>query len=101
MIEKYCSGALPKGSNDLAISLAPWRAPEKIHQIRSLYEQYQFTRALEEIWRLITDVAFLFSKKNPGPPAEDPARRPQPEPVLWFPADTLRVVAVLAHPVIP
>jgi len=101
MIEKYCSGALPKGSNDLAISLAPWRAPEKIQQIRSLYEQYQFTRALEEIWRLITDVDLLISEQKPWALAEDPAKRAQLETVLWIAADTLRVVAVLAHPVIP
>jgi methionyl-tRNA synthetase len=101
MIEKYCGGALPKGSGELAASLAPWRLPEKIQQIRSLYEQYQFTRALEEIWRLITDVDLLISEQKPWVLAEDPAKRAQLETVLWIAADTLRVVAVLAHPVIP
>jgi len=75
--------------------------PERIQQIRSLYEQYQFTRALEEIWRLITDVDLLISEQKPWVLAEDPAKRAQLETVLWIAADTLRVVAVLAHPVIP
>jgi methionyl-tRNA synthetase len=101
MIEKYCGGAIPKGSGEQAASLAPWRLPEKIQQIRSLYEQYQFTRALEEIWRLITDVDLLISEQKPWVLAEDPAKRAQLETVLWIAADTLRVVAVLAHPVIP
>jgi methionyl-tRNA synthetase len=101
MIEKYCSGAMPKGSGEHAVPLAPWRVPEKIQQIRSLYEQYQFTRALEEIWRLITDVDLLISEQKPWVLAEDPAKRAQLETVLWIAADTLRVVAVLAHPVIP
>ena len=101
MIEKYCGGAFPKGSADLAISLAPWRVPERIQQVRSLYEQYHFTRALEEIWRLITDVDLLISEQKPWVLAEDPAKRAQLETVLWIAADTLRVVAVLAHPVIP
>jgi len=101
MIEKYCGGAIPKGSGEQAASLAPWRSPEKIQQIRSLYEQYQFTRALEEIWRLITDVDLLISEQKPWVLAEDPAKRAQLETVLWIAADTLRVVAVLAHPVIP
>ena len=101
MIEKYCAGAMPKGSGELAASLAPWRLPEKIQQIRSLYEQYQFTRALEEIWRLITDVDLLISEQKPWVLAEDSAKRAQLETVLWIAADTLRVVAVLAHPVIP
>jgi methionyl-tRNA synthetase len=101
MIEKYCSGSIPKGSGEQAASVAPWRVPEKIQQIRSLYEQYQFTRALEEIWRLITDVDLLISEQKPWVLAEDPAKRAQLETVLWIAADTLRVVAVLAHPVIP
>jgi methionyl-tRNA synthetase len=101
MIEKYCGGAMPKGSGEQAVSLAPWRVPEKIQQVRSLYEQYQFTRVLEEIWRLITDVDLLISEQKPWVLAEDPARRAHLETVLWIAADTLRVVAVLAHPVIP
>jgi methionyl-tRNA synthetase len=101
MIEKYCSGAMPKGSGEQAVSLAPWRVPEKIQQIRLLYEQYQFTRALEEIWRLITDVDLLISEQKPWVLAEEPAKRAQVETVLGIAADTLRVVAVLAHPVIP
>jgi methionyl-tRNA synthetase len=101
MIEKYCGGAFPKDSAELAVSLAPWRVPERIQQIHSLYEQYQFTRVLEEIWRLITDVDLLISEQKPWVLAEDPAKRAQLDTVLWLAADTLRVVAVLAHPVIP
>jgi len=101
MIEKYCGGALPEGSGEQAVSLAPWRVPEKIQQVRSLYEQYQFTRVLEEIWRLITDVDLLISEQKPWVLAGDPARRAHLETVLWIASDTLRVVAVLAHPVIP
>jgi len=100
MIEKYCGGAAPKGG-DLSIPLAPWRVPEKIQQIRSLYEQYQFTRLLEEIWRLITDVDLLISERKPWALAEDAAKRAELEAVLWIAMDTLRLVAVLAHPVIP
>src|ERR1700730_16984546 len=101
MIEKYCGSAFPKGSADLAISLAPGRVPERIQQVRSLYEQYQFTRALEEIWRLITEVDLLISEQKPWVLAEDPAKRAQLETVLWIEGVTSRVVAALAHPVIP
>ncbi len=30
MIDKYCAAAMPKGSAEQAVSLAPWRVPEKI-----------------------------------------------------------------------
>jgi methionyl-tRNA synthetase len=101
MIEKYCAGAMPKGSDEPGVSRAPWRIPERIQQIRALYEQYQFTRVLEEIWRLITDVDLLISDRKPWVLAEDPAKRSELEAVLWIAADTLRVVTVLAHPIIP
>src|SRR6267142_2563046 len=90
MIEKYCDGVFPKGNNELAVSLATWRVPERIQQVRSLYEQYQFTRVLEEIWRLITDVDLLISEQKPWTLAEDAAKRAQLEAVLWIAADTLR-----------
>src|SRR5690349_21973763 len=65
MIEKYCAGAVPNADPDLSLSMAPWRVSERLQQIRSLYDQYQFTRALEEIWRLITDVDLLISDRKP------------------------------------
>jgi methionyl-tRNA synthetase len=101
MIEKYCNGAVPQGNADLAISLAPWRVPERLQQFRSLYDQYQFTRVLEEIWRLITDVDLLISERKPWSLAEDAAKRGELETVLWIATDTMRVVGVLAHPIIP
>lgn len=101
MIEKYCGGAVPNGDADLAVSLAPGRVPERLHQIRALYDQYQFTRVLEEIWRLITDVDLLISERKPWALAEDSAKRAELETVLWIAADTLRAVAVLAHPILP
>ena len=101
MIEKYCSGVVPKLSGTLPAALAAPRSADRIDQIRSAYEQYQFTRALEEIWRLITDADLLISEQKPWVLAEDPAKRAELEAVLWTAADTLRVVAVLAHPVIP
>jgi len=55
----------------------------------------------KEIWRLITDVDLLISEQKPWTLAEDAAKRAQLDTVLWIAADTLRAVAVLAHPVIP
>src|SRR5438874_8073016 len=101
MIEKYCSSAIPKLSGELPATIAAKRSPDRIAQIRAAYEQYQFTRALEEIWRLITDADLLISEQKPWVLAEDPAKRSDLEKVLWLAADTLRVVAVLAFPVIP
>jgi methionyl-tRNA synthetase len=101
MIEKYCSSATPKLAGELPGAIAAKRSPDRIAQVRAAYEQYQFTRALEEIWRLITDADLLISEEKPWVLAEDPSKRAELERVLWVAADTLRVVAVLAHPVTP
>jgi len=101
MIEKYCGGTFPKGNNELAVSLTPWRVPERIQQVRSLYEQYQFTRVAGRNLAADHDVDLLISEQKPWTLAEDPTKRAQLDTVLWIAADTLRAVAVLAHPVIP
>jgi methionyl-tRNA synthetase len=101
MIEKYCDGKIPGNSGGPAAAFSALTAPDRIASVLKAYEQFQFARALEEIWRLITDVDLLISDRKPWVLAEDPSRRGELEAVLGVAAEALRVVAVLAHPVIP
>ncbi len=101
MIEKYCSGVIPKVSVKRSSDFEARVNPKRIEPIRAAYEQYQFTRALEEIWRLIADLDLMISVAKPWEFAEDPSRRAELETFLVDAAETLRVIAVLAHPVIP
>jgi len=84
----------------VAVSVAPWRVPERIQQVRSLYEQISIHAVLEEIWRLHLGCRFADSEQKPWTSRGFRQAR-ELEAVLWIAADTLRAVAVLAHPVIP
>jgi len=101
MIEKYCAGKVPGPSSGPPTVFVGWRGPEKIVGALEAYERFQFSRALEEIWRLITDVDLMITEQKPWVLAEDTAKRSELDAVLWSGAEALRVVAVLAHPVLP
>ncbi|HYL11088.1 MAG TPA: methionine--tRNA ligase subunit beta, partial [Candidatus Acidoferrales bacterium] len=99
MIEKYCGGKVPAGAGESAISEA--NAQDRIKTVHKAFEQFQFTRALEEVWRFITDVDLMITDKKPWVLAESSAKRVELDAVLWCGAEALRVIAILAHPVMP
>jgi len=56
MVEKYCDGVFPKGNNEWLFQLRLGAYRKESSRFARSTEQYQFTRVLEEIWRLISDV---------------------------------------------
>jgi len=56
----------------VAVSVAPWRVTGKIPAVRSLYEQYQFTRVLKKSGGVISDVDLLISEQKPWRSRTDP-----------------------------
>ncbi len=62
--------------------------------------QYQFSLTLEAIWGLISEVDQIITTEKPWTLAGEPAQR-RLEAVLYAAAEALRIVTVLAHPVIP
>jgi methionyl-tRNA synthetase len=101
MIEKYCGGRLPvPGAGPGAAFLGP-RIHEKIDRVIEAYEQLQFSKALEEIWRLIAEADLMISAEKPWELAQFADRRDQLDGVLWSATEALRVASILAHPVLP
>jgi methionyl-tRNA synthetase len=102
MIDKYFDGRIPGlGESDEA-SAAGWLGvSEKIRNVLKAYDEFQFARAIEEIWRLITEIDQVITKLKPWKLYEDPAGHPILKSFLTVAAMNLRVVLVLAHPVIP
>jgi methionyl-tRNA synthetase len=101
MIERYCQGRIPGSPGEPEGALGGLIPRDRIEVIRRAYEQFQFNRALDEIWRMITSVDLFLSEQKPWALAEEPSRRAGLELVLGAAADALRIVAALAHPVIP
>jgi methionyl-tRNA synthetase len=102
MIENNCGGRVPKpGALQPAEEALAKEAQGVISEIFELYDALSFSRALELIWSLIAAADKYLASQQPwtlGASEEDSQRRGA---ILWTAAEALRVVAVLAHPVLP
>jgi methionyl-tRNA synthetase len=105
MIERYCGGVIPpshaqRGEFVEPEGLADFRQ-SNLSTIAELYERFQFSVALERIWQLVARVDKFLVEEKPWVLAEDAAQQTRLESVLYIAAESLRVVAVLSHPVLP
>jgi len=105
MIEKYFGGEVPHPSANSGRAIRDERlattAIADIQDCQSLYDAYAFSRALERIWELISEVDKYFVLEQPWALAENPAKRERLASVLYTAAEALRIVCLLVHPVMP
>src|SRR3954451_10581723 len=107
MIGRYFRGEIPypaaksvRTSTDTAIAE---QAEKTIAETNRLFDEYQFSKALETAWGLIAAVnkyiveteQWTLGDKN------DDASRSRLATILYTSAEALRIVTALAHPVIP
>jgi methionyl-tRNA synthetase len=106
MIGRYFKGEVPYPSHtsrtaaDEAIVEAAGKA---ITEYGTLFDQYQFSRALETAWGLVAAVDKYIVENEPwslGEKQDEESRR-RLATVLYTSAEALRIVTALAHPVIP
>jgi methionyl-tRNA synthetase len=78
-------------------------AEETIASFASLWDDFQFSRALEAAWSLVGAVNKYIVDNEPWAVAEqaDEGSRARLATILYTAAEALRIVAALAHPVIP
>jgi methionyl-tRNA synthetase len=107
MITRYFRGEVPYPSQTAAHKPADDAiaklAQKTIADYHSLFEQYQFSRALETAWALVAAVDKYIVENEPWSLAEkqDENSRARLATVLYTSAEALRIVTALAHPVIP
>jgi len=105
MIANYCESRIPKGDNRPEITTRQrFDArfdPNNLAGIRLEFSNLNFSRALELLWELVATVDEYLVLEKPWALAQDAGRRNDLERVLFDAADALRVIVVLAHPVIP
>jgi methionyl-tRNA synthetase len=106
MITRYFKGEVPypshtaRTSADEAIVAA---AGKTITEYGALFDQYQFSRALEIAWALVAAVDKYIVENEPwslGEKQDEESRR-RLATVLYTSAEALRIVTALAHPVMP
>jgi len=102
LIEKNFSGKIPKATErkpqDEALAKEVQAA---IGEALEGFENLSFARALETIWGVIASADKYLTTEQPwalGHSAEEQSRKAT---VLWTTAELLRIVTVLAHPVMP
>jgi methionyl-tRNA synthetase len=107
MITRYFRGEVPypaaavsQKAGDSAIAED---ARKVIAECNSLFEQYQFSRALEVAWSLVAAVDKYIVENEPWALGEkqDEESRSRLATILYTSAEALRIVTALAHPVIP
>jgi methionyl-tRNA synthetase len=108
MIARYFKGEVPYPSNaahtpaDAAIAETARRT---IADYGTLFDQFQFSRALETAWGLVSAVDKYIVENEPWSLGEkkdrDEDSRSRLATVLYTSAEALRIVTALAHPVMP
>jgi methionyl-tRNA synthetase len=102
MVERNCGGKIPASAalkpQDAALAK---QAQEAIGEVLEQYNNLGFSRALEFIWSLIAAADKYLAAEQPWALGETEADQQRRATVLWTTAEVLRIVAVLAHPILP
>src|SRR2546428_1040049 len=107
MITRYFRGEVPypsrTSSRKLADDAIAATARKAIAEYNTLFEKYQFSRALEAAWAVVAAVDKYIVENEPWALGEkqDEESRARLATILYTSAEALRIVTALAHPVIP
>jgi methionyl-tRNA synthetase len=106
MINRYFKGEIPypsAASRTAVDDAIADTARRTITDFGGLFDQFQFSRALETAWSLVAAVDKYIVENEPWALGEkqDEDSRARLATVLYTAAEALRIVTALAHPVIP
>jgi methionyl-tRNA synthetase len=95
MINQYRDGFIP--------AKADVQLTETIRKVQQSYDDFDFSRALEEIWTAISWLDGYIVQQQPWKLAksQDEGAQDQLDSVLYTAAEYLRVITALAYPVMP
>jgi methionyl-tRNA synthetase len=102
MIEKNCGGKTPRAGElypqDTALAK---QAQETIGEVLEQYNALGFSKALEQIWSLISATDKYLTTEQPWALGDSEADKQRRATVLWTTAEILRIVTALTYPVLP
>jgi methionyl-tRNA synthetase len=107
MINRYFKGEVPypsRGASKTAADDAIAETARKtIREFGTLFDQFQFSRALEAAWALVAAVDKYIVENEPWSLGEkqDEDSRSRLATVLYTAAEALRITTALAYPVVP
>jgi methionyl-tRNA synthetase len=101
MISKYRAGRIPAAGGAKGDAEVRELAARVIDSYRKNFDDYNFSRGLENVWELISRVNKYIVENEPWAIAERPSEAKRLDSVLFHAAEALRLIAALAAPVIP
>jgi len=99
MIENYFGGLVPELVAKTALAGFGDSAGPSL--AKDYYDAFDFSNALQEIWRLISIVDAYLVREKPWKIAEDPSNKEKLAEILYNSAEALRIISILAYPVLP
>jgi methionyl-tRNA synthetase len=107
MINRYFNGSVPYPSPTVARKATDGVIKEQantvIQEFSRLFDEYQFSKALESAWSLVSAVNKYLVDEEPWIVAEKEGEENKARlaTILYTAAEALRIVTALAHPVLP
>ncbi len=102
LLEKNCGGKVPKPDARLPQDdTLAMEAQNAIGEVLERYDKFEFSRALETIWSVIAAADKYLTSEQPWALGNSPDDESRKATILWTTAELLRIVTVLAHPVLP
>jgi methionyl-tRNA synthetase len=101
MIAKYRKNQIPSSGEATGDSDVRALAAKAIANFVAQMDEFNFSRALESVWELISRVNKYIVENEPWSLAEKPAESGRLDSVLFHCAESLRIIAVLLAPVMP
>src|SRR5271170_3160643 len=102
LIEKNFGGKIPKPGERLPQDDALAKETQNaIGEVLERYDKYEFARALEAIWSTIAAADKYLTTEKPWALGDSPEEESRKASILWTTSELLRIVTVLAHPVLP
>jgi methionyl-tRNA synthetase len=100
MVAKNCEGRVPVPGELTAEDRAMLAAAAGLYEpVRAEFDEQQFHRALERIWRVVAETNRYFTAMEPWKLRKTDAERMAT--VLWVTLEVVRVVGILVQPVVP
>jgi methionyl-tRNA synthetase len=101
MIAKYRQSRVPEPGEAKGDREVQELAARVVENYRANQDDYNFSRALENVWELIARVNKYIVENEPWVLAEKPSEARKLDSVLFHSAESLRLVAALLAPVMP
>ena len=98
MIRQYCGGAVPAAEGDPEVVKA---AAETISTFLACMEAFEFSKALEALWALLSVTDKYIVKQAPWVLAKKPDQQAKLHTTLYTACEVLRIATALLAPVMP